>query len=589
MRELPPDLDQTYDNILNSVQIDDRELLRKALQLILFSARPMHMREVAEAVIIKPGISEIDEDDRLQRPEDLLDIGKSLFAQDHTLHPMAHFLELSHYSVKEYLLSERIKKGPAAAFAIDEVHAELNNATSLLTYLGLETFEERWQAFDAGIRESAGKEVLEPKVEFLTQDHEQRLEEYPLLSYAAQNCFRHHCRAESVQVAVSSIVRDLFSAPNSGRFQNMTYTCVYNPLDPMASYERMFRYSLIGVAAHFNLLIIVQDLLAAGTPTDYLPYKPRWIEPYLEGQTALYRAADFGHENICRILIDAGANAQGTASYDCPLSAASRSGKPAIVRMMLDAGADVIKDASPLSKTQLAIWWRYIDEKNNSKWRDILDILRDAGGRWSTIGLLSAFSKSAKPLIKYATEVLQDDSIDATQSDRSKCIVDKMDTYTLNALQWLAQDDKGTAGFKASLETLLHATHESQPNLFTQDPRLVMTQKFSADEVIAENLINIYFRPIGKIFNDPSTQTIDQRSDILLNALWGNVTRTIKETTFTAGVLKEPIQADASILGLLHRKESDWPDQSEGLIICGDILRVWTRARWKDSYAEFFH
>ena len=134
---LPPDLDQTYDNILLSVQPQDQEMLRNALQLVVFSARPLHVREVAEAVIIEPGTSEIDEDDRLQRPEDLLDIGKSLFVQNHTSHPTARFLELSHYSVKEYLLSERIKKGQAAAFAIDETCAELYNATCLLTYLGL--------------------------------------------------------------------------------------------------------------------------------------------------------------------------------------------------------------------------------------------------------------------------------------------------------------------------------------------------------------------------------------------------------------------------------------------------------------------
>lgn len=523
----------------------------------------MLTREVAEAVIIQPGISDIDEDDRLQRPEDLLEIGKSLFAQDYTVDGTSHFLQLSHYSVEEYLLSERIKNGPAAAFAIDEAQAELSNAISLVTYLGLEIFEERWQAFSADIWESTSKEVLEPRLNFLSQDHEQLLENYPLLLYAAQYCLKHHCRAESVQIAVSPLVRDLFSAPNSGRFQNMTYTCVYNPLDIMASYERMFRYSLIGIAAQHNLSIIVQDLLGAGIPADFLPPKPSWVEPYLEGQTALYRAADFGHEKICRLLIDAGANVQGTASYDCPLSAASRSGRPGIVRMVLGAGADVEKDSIPLSKTQLAIWWRYIEEKNNSKWRDILDILRDAGACWSTIGLVSASSRTAKPLIEYATEVFQDESVDDTQSDQPKCIIDKMDTYALNALQWLARDEGGVAGFKASLETLLRATYENQPHLFAQDPRL-MTQRFGAEEVIAENLIYRYFRPMREISDDALSRIFDQREDVLLNALWVHKPQTME-------------------------KQSDCLDRNEGLVICGDILRAWTRARWNDSYADFFH
>ncbi len=586
---LPPNLDQTYDSILLSVQPEDRQLLRKALQLVVFSARPLYIREVAEAVIIEPGISEIDEDDRLQRPEDLLDIGKSLFVQNHTRYPMAHFLELSHYSVKEYLLSERIKKGQAAAFAIDETHAELNNATCLLTYLGLEVFEDSWHAFHAEIWESADTRGVHFEVDFLTRQHEQRLKEYPLLLYAAENCFRYHCRTEVVQRMVSSLVRSLFSPPLSGRFQNMTYTCVYNPQDPTASYERLFRYSLIGIAALFNLSIIVQDLLLAGMPADCLPPKPDRIKTYPEGQTALYRAADFGHTNLCKILIDAGANVQGTVSYDCPLSAASRSGKPAIVHMMLDAGADVIKDARPLSETQLAIWWRSVEEKNNSKWRNVLDILRDAGGKWSTVGLLAAFSKSTKPLVKYAAEVLQDDSIDKTwmQSDKFEYIVDEIDTNTLDALQWLAQDEGGTAGLKASLETTLHATYESQPHLFVPDARFA-TQKFSAEEIVAENLIHIYFRLTSNVLEDSAPHTIAQRSDALLNALWDNVSQATQATTFTAGITRAPTEAGISMEGARHSGGGDWSWEVEGLIVCGEILRAWTRARWDDSYAHFF-
>ncbi|KAL9045733.1 MAG: hypothetical protein Q9214_001273 [Letrouitia sp. 1 TL-2023] len=584
---LPPNLDQTYDKILISVQPEDRELLYKALQLILFSARPLHMREVAEAVIIKPGISEIDEDDRLQKPEDLLDIGKSLFIQRSTTQ-RTQFLELSHYSVKEYLLSERIKKGPAAAFAIDEIHAELNNATCLLTYLGLEVFEDNRYGLEREIWRSAGKTSLRFEGEHLAQEHEQRLKEYPLLLYAAENCFRHHCRTAAVQRAVSSLIRSIFSPPHNGRFQNMTYTCVYNPVDLVASYERLFRYSLISIAARYNLSIVVQDLLEAKMPADYLPPKPNWIKPYPEGQTALYRAADFGHTNLCKILIDAGASVRGTVSYDCPLSAASRGGKPAILQLMLDAGADVVKDARPLSETQLVIWWRYVEERNNSKWRNVLDILRDAGAKWSTVGLLSAFSKSARPLVKHAAEILQDDPLGDTwaQSDHFDSIIDRMDTSTLNALQWLVQDEAGTAGLKATLETKLRATYKSLPYLFASDARFT-TQKFNAEEVIAENLIHVYFRPTPNVPSDSAPHAVAERSEALLNALWDNVSRVANGTTSTAGIPRAAIQIDVAKEGML-RLGGDWPDEAEGLVVCGEILRAWARARWEDSYAYFF-
>ncbi|MCJ1378282.1 hypothetical protein MMC17_001379 [Xylographa soralifera] len=588
LERLPPNLDQTYDHILLSVQPEDRELLRKALQLVVFSARPMQMREVAEAVIIEPGTSKIDEDDRLQRPEDLLDIGKSLFVQNHTKYPVAHFLELAHYSVKEYLLSERIKKGQAAAFAIEKTRAELNNATCLLTYLGLEVFEDTWHAFDAKTWELADIRGIHLDIDFLTRQHEQRLEEYPLLFYAAQHCFRHHCKTEAVQHMVSSLIRNLFSAPRSGRFQNMTYTCVYNPLDPVASYARLFKYSLVSIAAQFNLSIIVQDMLVAGMHADYLSPKPNLIESFPEGQTALYRAADFGYTDLCKILIDAGANVQGTTSYDCPLSAAARGGKTAILRMMLDAGADVVKDARPLCETQLVIWWRYVEEKNNSKWRDILDILRDAGGKWSTIGLLAAFSKSTKPLVKYAAEVLQDDSIanTRTQSDQFKCIADEIDTNTLSALQWLAQDEAGTTGLKASLEMMLHAAYESQPLLFIPNARFA-TQKFNAEEMVAENLIHFYFRLAPNVLEDSALHTITQQPDTLLNALWDNRSHVTQATAFTAGITRVPTQAGNLMENVLHSGAAARAWDVKDLIVCGEILRAWTRARWEDSYVPY--
>ena len=545
------------------------------------------MREVAEAVIIEPGTLRIDEDDRLQRPEDLLDIGKSLFVQNHTKDPAAHFLELAHYSVKEYLLSERIKEGQAAAFAIDKTFAEVNNATCLLTYLGLEVFEDTWHAFDAETWESVDKRGTPFEVDFLARQHEQRLEEYPLLLYAAQNCFKHHCRSEVVQRMVSPLIRNLFSGSRSGRFQNMTYTCVYNPLDPVASYARLFRYSLVSIAARFNLSIIVQDLLVSGMHVDYLSPKPDRIESFPEGQTALYRAADFGFADLCKTLIEAGANVQGIMSYDCPLSAAARGGKPAIVRMMLDAGADVVKDARPLCETQLAIWWRYVEENNNSRWRDILDILRYAGAKWSTVGLLAAFSKSTKPLVKCAAEVLLDDSIDNTWTQREnfKCIADKIDTNTLNALQWLAQDEAGPAGLKASLETILHATYESLPSLFI--PARFTTLKFHAEEMVAENLIHFYFRRTPSALRDPALHTVTQQSDTLLNALWDNRSHVSRATTFTAGITSVPTPAGNLRESALHTGVEARSWDVKDLIVYGEILRAWARARWDDSYAPF--
>ena len=581
--KLPPGLDETYDAILLSVPSEDQEVLRKALQLICFSARPLRLAEVAEAVIVEPGISYIDDDDRLQRPEDLLDIGKSLFVQDGG---RSKYLELSHFSVKEYLISERIKRGPAVTFAVDEDMANRENAICLLTYLGLKVFEDDFQRHVKEIWYPTTEKDCRREADVLAREHTQHLQEYPLLDYAAKSCLRHHCRAASVQRAVSTLILDSFSSTYNGRFMNMTYTCVFIPDDPLSSYDRLFRYSLMNCAAHFNLTIIVQDLLAAKTPVDCLPPRPAAIKPYPEGQTALYRAADFGHEDLCKILIDAGASVHGVERYDCPLSSACRSGKPAIVRMILEAGASVVKDARPLAETQVTIWWRLVEEKTEDKWQIILNVLRDAGARWSTIGLLAAFSKSTKPLIDRAMELIEDDGPEKwLQKGLFNDLVDERMQNTLDALQWLVQDDAGISGFKTSLLKIFHAIHESQPHLFAQEGRV--SARHSIGELMAENLIHIYFRPSSAAPKDGATATVKPSSEDILDATWDNVSLTQGKTIIGKST-SEKASSLAALLGYDSSSREDREWNEENLIVNGQILRAWRRGRWEEQYVHFF-
>ena len=575
---LPPDLDQTYDRILLSIDPADLDLLRKALQLIVFSARPLLIQEVAEAVIIEPGASQIDEDDRLQRPTDLLDIGKSLFVQSKA-RPSLPFLELSDYSVKEYLLSERIKTGQAAAFSLNETSAETENAVRMLTYLGLDVFENDWQIFDARIWESPHQSIHSPPEEFFSLGHEQHLTDYPLLDYAAKNCFSHHCKLEPVQIAVSPLVRKLFLEPRNGRFRNMTYTCVYSSKDPEASFVRAFRYTLLSITARYGLSIVVQYLLANGIPADILPARPDWIDQYPEGQTALDRAAEFGHEALCNILIKAGASVHGLSPDDCPLATAAQSGEPSIVRMMTAAGADVHRDAGPLSKSILRVWRRCLQDKVNSKWREILELLRDAGAKWSTVSLLAAFSEATTPLLQSAVSILPDTSFAKTRTEDIKFeyVIDCMDSNILDALQLLVRDDAGVKGIKASLETILRAIYESQPHLLTLDAYLIAfyPSKFSAEEVFAENLIHIYFRPLCQTnsqYTPPNA--IENPSRSLLTALWDN--------TSAASPAVSPNKR------LFRAAQNERKLDADGLIVCGEILRAWIQARWEDDYVHYY-
>ena len=569
LEQLPPDLDQTYDNILLSVRPSDREYLRRALQVVVFSARPMTLDEVAEAVIIETGISEIDEDARLQRPEDLLDIGKSIFTQNANGSHGVTYLELSHYSVKEYLLSERARNGPAAAFAMDEIQSEINNATCCLTYLSLKVFEDQWNEFDANTWNRGDHRDIGREEEFLVSQHYQRLKDYPFLDYAAKSCFKH-CKKDEVQKAVSTLVRDYLAGGRSGRFRNMTYTCVFKSTDTWETlYMRVFRYSLISVAARYGLLTLVQNLLKQGIDADDLAQIPDWVERYPEGQTALYRAADFGHLDLCRILINAGANVNGNHSYDCPLSAAGRSGNPDIVRLILDAGADVRRDSRPIAQTLLMAWWKFAE--GDQHWKGVLDIFRSAGAKWLTVGLLAAISRSMKSAVMRVTELLGDEAglprTSLATNDAFTRAVQEVEINTLNALQWLVQDRYGIEGLMGCVEYLLCAAYDSQPYLFRANMKIYAQQKYSAEEVLAENLIRAYFQPVRY---NASEFDVTMNQDDILTVGWDNVS-----AISTSATERVP-------LALLPGAEA------EGLIVCGNILRGLIRDRWVHEYTHFF-
>ncbi|KIJ22455.1 hypothetical protein M422DRAFT_277104 [Sphaerobolus stellatus SS14] len=109
-------LDETYKRILLSVEEEDRIYVARLLTWVIFNPRPLCLDLLAEAIIFEPDSSELNPDQRFVDPNDILDFygnmlnnsfsctirGTTRLGEGHS------HLALFHYSVQEYLLSERI-------------------------------------------------------------------------------------------------------------------------------------------------------------------------------------------------------------------------------------------------------------------------------------------------------------------------------------------------------------------------------------------------------------------------------------------------------------------------------------------------
>jgi ankyrin repeat protein len=140
LTELPPTLDETYNRILSAISEADKQYAVPILRWLAFSTRPLSVEELAEVVAIDlKDEARFDPEEVLQDPLDVLSICSSLvtmITEEETYSkPTRRIVVLAHYSVKEYLLSDRIGKGSAACYSMQNAPVHDSIARSCLGYL----------------------------------------------------------------------------------------------------------------------------------------------------------------------------------------------------------------------------------------------------------------------------------------------------------------------------------------------------------------------------------------------------------------------------------------------------------------------
>ena len=141
LKDLPKDLPETYDRILQKLQqsqFADLAFARKVYGLLVAARRPLTLDALREAVSVELGVTVWDPRKMVNNMLISLNCCGSLVIVDEE----DSTVQLAHHSVKQYLLSESTRQ------SISQYHVELAEADLLLgdicvTYLNMGIFDKR--------------------------------------------------------------------------------------------------------------------------------------------------------------------------------------------------------------------------------------------------------------------------------------------------------------------------------------------------------------------------------------------------------------------------------------------------------------
>ena len=379
------------------------EDVRRVLQCLICSFHPLDIQEVADIVAIDTAQPYYDPESGYSSPRELLSVCSGLVSTRTAKRQRGKCsydefsieeLRLAHFSVKEYLVSDRVNLGPALIYNLDEVSCHGTLANLCISYL-LQFEEEVYdrqpvtKTTDAGTLESRDNQS-DTKTDGDFRDTH-LCEQNPFAPYAAM-FWSTHLRAaklddttplypKSIKLITNSALmnrivnyhRDWFGYKAFGTFQDLGIVdSLDNPVRDLsrARISHVYYASLLGLDYHVSQLLeagesanstgpsgtaliaaashghrsTVQLLLKMGA--DVNAQHASWL--FI--QTALYSAIEGRHEDIAHVLLDHGAAVNtkrfvdgftGFAMNNTPLQEAISWEGTSLVQTLLARGADV--------------------------------------------------------------------------------------------------------------------------------------------------------------------------------------------------------------------------------------------------------
>ena len=330
-------LDETYSRILANIPRRHEQYTVRILQFLVYSKRPLFLEEIVDALAVeldkKPSF---DASWRMPKPEEIAKICPSLLlvAPASKWRKSGLAIRLAHFSVKEYLLSDRVDV--TFKQSLTEISAQKAIILTCLAYIThvaevrqVQRPSSREAALINGEAEPDGFVVLEGSIhDPLGYGHSKepcstpRDEGFPFLKYSSLYWMKHAddlTSVEEVDCAIYRFSRDRLVFP-------FFASCIENYLGTSGFNNPMF------YASYTGCLNVVRMLLE---------YDGNGNERSNEIGSSLQVAAYRGHQEVVQLLLEynSNVNVEG-GEYGNALQAASYWGNETIVRVLLNNGAD---------------------------------------------------------------------------------------------------------------------------------------------------------------------------------------------------------------------------------------------------------